>query len=92
MSEEIKEFAPVVEETPTFDPAKKYTWANNAEFKINGAEFGMLLNALRSITSTKEAQIIIMADKAADVVEGLLAKNVETGVVVEVEETNNGSL
>lgn len=71
------------EQGPKFDPAKKYIWPHDASFKLSGSEFGLLLNALRVITSTKEAQSIILAKDAGDVLENILGQAVETGVVVE---------
>jgi len=44
----------------------------------------LLLNTLRSITSTKEAQTILLAHEAGDVLEKTLANGVETGKIVEV--------
>ena len=69
---------------PKFDPAKKYTWAQDTVFTISGGEFGLLLNTLRAITSTKEAQTIILAVEAGDVLEKVLSNGVETGTVVEI--------
>ena len=86
MSEEIKEFAPIVDMPkagPKFDPTKKYRWEHDAQFVLSGNEFGQLLNALRVVTSTKEAQAIILAKDAADALENVLASAVETGLVVE---------
>ena len=71
-------------QTPKFDPAKKYTWAQDTVFTISGGEFGLLLNTLRAITSTKEAQTIILAVEAGDVLEKVLSNGVETGTVVEI--------
>ena len=69
---------------PKFDPTKKYTWAQDTTFTISGGEFGLLLNTLRAITSTKEAQTIILAVEAGDVLEKVLSNGVETGTVVEI--------
>jgi hypothetical protein len=80
-----------VSETPKFDPNKKYTWAQDTTFTIRGGEFGLLLNTLRSIVNTKEAQTILLAKQAEDVLEDALAAAVEAGVVVEVPE-NKSSL
>jgi hypothetical protein len=44
------------------------------------------LNTLRSITSTKEAQTIILAHEAGDALEKTLSSAVETGIVVELPE------
>lgn len=71
---------------PKFDPTKKYTWSQDESFALTGGEFGLLLNALRAIISTKEAQTILLASKAADVIEGVLAQGVEKGFVKEITE------
>jgi hypothetical protein len=76
---------------PKFDPNKKYTWDMNAKFVLDGGDFGMLLNAMRAVINTKEAQTILLAKQAGDVLEETLAAAVETGVVVEVPE-NKSSL
>jgi hypothetical protein len=71
---------------PKFDPSKKYTWSPETNFTITGHEFGLLLNTLRSITSTKEAQTIILAHEAGDVLEKTLAHGVESGIIIELPE------
>jgi hypothetical protein len=69
---------------PKFDPTKKYAWSPETSFTISGNDFGLLLNALRTITSTKEAQTILRAHEAGDVLEKTLASGVESGIIVEV--------
>jgi hypothetical protein len=76
------------QETPTFNPNKKYTWSQDTEFSLSGGEFGFLLNSLRAIISTPEAQTILLANKAADIVENLLANSVKEGIVVEIPESS----
>ena len=76
-----KETAP---QGPKFDPTKKYARSPETTFTISGNDFGLLLNTLRSITSTKEAQTIILAHEAGDVLEKTLASGVESGIIVEV--------
>ena len=71
----------------TYDPSKKYTWTPNDQFTFNGNEFGLLLNVLRMITTTPEAQRILLANEAAEVIEQAMAKAVEAGTVKEVEDT-----
>ena len=71
---------------PKFDPNKKYTWGPDAKFVLDGGDFGMLLNTLRAIVNTKEAQTILLAKQAGDVLEDTLAAAVETGVVIEIPE------
>jgi len=73
-------------EAPKFDPTKKYTWDYNAQFVLNGKDFGLVLNSLRAVINTKEAQTILIAKQAGDVLEDALEKAVESGVVVELPE------
>jgi predicted secreted protein len=78
-------------QAPKFDPNKKYTWEYGAEFVLNGKDFGMILNALRAVINTKEAQTILLAQQAGDALEDLLERGVESGIVVELPE-NKSSL
>jgi hypothetical protein len=45
-----------------------------------------LLNTLRAVVNTKEAQTILLAKQAGDVLEETLAAAVEAGKVVELKE------
>jgi hypothetical protein len=71
----------------TYDPSKRYTWTPGDEFTLSGEQFGLILNALRVITSTQEAQRILLANDAAQALETAMAQAVEAGVVKEVEDT-----
>jgi hypothetical protein len=73
-------------EVPVYDPSKKYTWQPDSQFVLSGNEFGMLLNSLRGIVSTPEARVILRAADAADVIESVMAKSVESGLVIEYPE------
>jgi hypothetical protein len=72
-----------------YDPNKRYRWTPEDQFVMSGSDFGILLNALRSLLATPEAQRILLADKANDVVESTLAKAVASGVVKEAEEDSS---
>jgi hypothetical protein len=87
--EEVKELLvkEPIKEPITFDPTKKYTWEKDTAFTLSGSEFGLLLNALRAVTNTQEAQALFLASEASKVIEGSLAKAVEAGIVVELPET-----
>jgi hypothetical protein len=78
----------VKEDSPVFDPSKAYTWDHSSTFTLNGAEFGMVLNALRATLSTPEAQRLFLAMRANDIIEDQLAKAVASGVAVERPEEN----
>lgn len=68
-----------------YDPNKRYRWTPTDEFTVSGAEFGIVLNALRAILSTPEAQQILLAERANEIIENALAKAVESGKVKEAE-------
>ncbi len=72
--------------TPTYDPNKKYSWTPQDQFALSGGEFGLILNAFRAVLNTKEASTILMANQANTVIEEILAKAVESGMVKEAEE------
>lgn len=96
MEEEIKEFAPLengdLQELPKFDPNKKYTWTSDAQFVVTGAQFGTILNALRAVINTQEAQTILLASDAAEAIEAALVKSVESGLVKEAPQAPTNSL
>ena len=67
----------------TFDPNKSYKWAPTDTFEVSGADFALILNTIRAILSTEDAQKIILANEANKVAEAILGKGVEAGFVVE---------
>jgi len=69
-----------------YDPRKKYTWKPTDNFVISGNDFGLVLNALRQLLSTPEAQTILLAERASDVIENTFGRYVEEGVIVEIKE------
>jgi len=81
----------VDDQKPSYDPNKKYKWTPEDPFIFSGNEFGVLLNALRAILSTPDAQRVLLADKANEIVENALARAVENGVVKEAEEIEEQS-
>jgi hypothetical protein len=70
-----------------YDRTKKYTWENGDQITISGRDFGFLLNTIRAILSTEQAAQILLADRANDIIEDIMAEYVEKGVIKEVEET-----
>jgi hypothetical protein len=70
----------------TYDPNKRYTWTPADKFELNGAEFGMILNAFRAILGTEEAAKILLANQANEAIERALAAAVEADVVKEAPE------
>jgi hypothetical protein len=76
----------------TYDPSKRYTWTPDDKFELSGAEFGLILNTLRSILSTEEAARILLANQASEVIEGIMAKAVEADIIKEAPEAPKSSL
>jgi len=74
--------APVV----AYDPNKRYSWTPNDVFELSGEQFGLILNAFRSVLSTPEAGRILLIDKANEAVEKAMAAAVEKGIVKEAPE------
>lgn len=72
-----------VAKEPSFDPTKNYTWAPDSKFELKGSEFALILNTIRTILSTQDAQKILMASASHDVLETALGKAVENGVATE---------
>lgn len=68
-----------------YDPNKKYSWTPNDEFVISGAEFGLLLNSFRAILSTEQAQQVLLANRANEVIEAILARGVEADIIKEAQ-------
>jgi hypothetical protein len=77
------------QQTPSYDPNKKYTWTPDDSFILSGGEFGLVLNALRAVLNTQEAARILIANQANTVVEGALQRAVENGIAKEVEDETN---
>jgi hypothetical protein len=71
----------------SFDPNKSYTWTPESKFELSGEEFGIILNGLRAILSSQEAQKVLIADRAHTAIEKVLGKAVESGIAIET--TNN---
>jgi hypothetical protein len=74
-----------------YDPSKRYSWLPADKFELTGDQFGTVLNAIRAIMGTPEAQHIIALSKANDVFEVLMTNAVEDGTVLEIptQESNN---
>lgn len=70
----------------TYDPNKKYSWTPEDQFTLTGAEFGLLLNALRAVLNTREAATVLLANQANTTIESVLASAVEAGVAKEAPE------
>mgnify|MGYP003610590931 CR=1 FL=1 len=69
-----------------YNPNRKYQWLNEDKFEITGRDLGLFLNTIRAILSTEEAAKILLADKANDVIERIMAEYVEKDVIKEVVE------
>jgi hypothetical protein len=70
-----------------YDNNKSYSWKQDEQFTISGQEFGLILNTIRAILSTESAQQILLAARTNDVLEKLMADNVENGKVIEKKQS-----
>jgi roadblock/LC7 domain-containing protein len=75
------------QQTPSYDPNKKYTWTPEDSFILSGGEFGLVLNALRAVLNTQEAARILIANEANKIVESALQRAVENGIAKEAEDS-----
>ena len=71
-----------------YNPDKDYSWNPDEKFVISGREFGLILNTVRAILSTEQAQQILLADRTNYVLEGIMAREVENGKIIEKEVKN----
>lgn len=72
--------------TTDYNPGKKYTWTNEDEIIISGRDFGLFLNAFRTILRTEQAATILLAERANEAIEAVMAEYVKKGVIKEVVE------
>ena len=70
-----------------YDPKVKYGWEKETKFELSGNEFGLLLNTLRTVLQTPEAQKILILNEANKTIEEVLSRNVESGVVTPADPT-----
>jgi len=75
----------------TYDPSKRYTWAPDAKFELTGDEFGLIINMVRAVLSTEEARRVLLASRANEAIEEVMAKAVEADIVKEAPETPRSS-
>ena len=62
--------------SPVYDPTKSYTWGPKDFVPMTGMEFANILNSIRTILSSPEAQKIMLAQKASNSIESVLSKMV----------------
>ena len=74
--------------TQKYDPSKRYTWTPQDKFELTGEQFGTILNAVRAIVGSPEAQRILAIARANDEIEKMMVKAVEDGTVLEIPDLN----
>jgi hypothetical protein len=67
-----------------YDHNKKYTWSNDEKFEITGRDLGLFLNTCRAVLSHDMATPILLADRANEAVEKIMAEYVEKDIIKEV--------
>ena len=68
-----------------YDPAKRYTWTPEDTFMLTGAQFGLILNTVRSYLSSEEAARFQLMVQTNQVIEELMIQGVEADIIREVE-------
>lgn len=68
-------------------PNTPYQWKDDAQFTLNGKEFELLINTVRAILTTPESQKVLLLAQVNNVLENLLAKEIQSGQVFQVEES-----
>lgn len=66
-----------------YDRGKNYSWDMQEKFEISGAELSLLLHATREVLVTPEARRVLLADRANQVLEGIMEKGIQQGLIVE---------
>lgn len=70
----------------SYDPTKKYVWSPDEKIEMNGFEFAAMVNTVRSILNRPEAQSIILANKANQIIDRIMEENVESGKIKEADQ------
>lgn len=69
-----------------FDPTKQYVWKQEDMFLMSGAALQVLYNNLSENLSSPEAQEVIRTYHMFQVVQSILANQVEQGLIKEKEQ------
>ena len=69
-----------------YNPNKKYSWGPEDRFEITGRDLGLILNSLRAILNTEQAAQILLAARASDAIENIMAHYVEMNIIKEIEQ------
>lgn len=72
---------PKTKEKPRFEPGKSYEWKPEDEFVLNGNEFSLIYNVLR--TKSQEASAILDSFR---VMQKLFEAGIEEGTITEVKQ------
>jgi len=72
----------------SYNPSKMYQWKSEDTFTLSGTDFGLILNTIRAILNTEQAQQILLAARTSDVLEKIMEEAVKSGKVIEKEEPN----
>lgn len=67
-----------------YNPGKQYKWEETDEFVMNGALFGLILNACKKHLATETAQETLLFHRAETEMTKILIKGIESGMVKEL--------
>lgn len=70
---------------PKFNPEQSYSWKGDDVFPLTGAALQLLYNGLSAKFTDPKAQEIIRDYQMLQVVQGILAQQVELGVILPME-------
>lgn len=71
---------------PVFNPEAQYAWKPDDMFPLSGAGLQILYNGLTEKLSTPESQEVLKAYSMFQVVQGILASQVEQGNIISKQE------
>lgn len=80
-----------IKKAPRYDPTKNYRWEPETQFLVSGNDFGLILNSVRNVLLSPEAQAILRLEQAAKALENSLARAIEIGLVKESDKIAAGT-
>ena len=72
-----------------YNPEKQYTWKADDKFELNGQEFGLIINIVKSLINTEEAKKFQLLFKANEILENSVKISVENNIAQEIKIQEN---
>ena len=80
------------EQKPTFNPQLSYQWQPDQQFSLAGSELHILKQVLGALTQPVEAQRAIAAYESLKIVDGIIKKGVEDGIIIPAPKADEGTI